>query len=107
MNAPLQKILQPAKQHRAPIQISDQPRVYVIDDFLAPAECQSVLEEFEPFLEQSQTMSSSGEKQNAPFGRRSRQYTMSPSKWSPLVSGLLAHGAQLQCSPLQTDNISQ
>lgn len=78
-----------AKQHRAPIQISDQPRVYVIDDFLTPAECQSVLEEFEPFLEQSQTMSSSGEKQNAPFGRRSRQYTMSPSKWSPLVSGLV------------------
>ena len=72
-----------------PVQVSDQPRIYVIDNFMSPADCEEIFAAFEPKLETSQTMSKDGQQQENPFGRRSRQFTMSPKAWSPLISKLV------------------
>jgi len=65
------------------VPVSDTPRIYVVDGFATAAECAEIFAAFEPGLEESHTMNADGSRQDDAKGRKSRQHTMGPSRWTP------------------------
>ena len=74
---------------RAPVPVSDTPRIYVVDGFATAQECHEMFAAFEPGLEQSQTMNADGSKRDDSKGRKSRQHTMGPSRWTALMRSVV------------------
>ena len=79
----------PAGVWHPPTPISDEPRIYVVDGFATMAECDAIFESAAPKLERSKTMGSDGKLTDAPFGRRSEQYTLPPSAWNATVRSVV------------------
>lgn len=80
-----------ARAYTPPIQISEEPRIYIIDGFATADECAEIFNSAEPRLEQSMTYDAAGSKEGAtPQGRQSRQYTLPPSSWSENVTSVVA-----------------
>ena len=83
------------------VPIADAPRIYVIDDFASAAECEEIFNTAEPHLEHSLTQSNDGKVMELPKGRRSRQYTLSPHRWTPNIMAVVDRIDAASMQPLE------
>lgn len=72
-----------------PIQISSEPRIYVVDDFATAEECADIYASAAPHLETSLTSAGGTQADSKPQGRSSQQYTMNPASWSARVASVV------------------
>ena len=84
-----------------PIPLSDAPRIFVVDNFATQAECDEIFRTAEPHLEQSLTQGKDGQSDKNPIGRRSRQYTLSPHRWTPSITSVIDRMDATSMQPLE------